>query len=340
MSTGVNYQLTGTQSVHELLALSQNTVVPDIDDDTLHNVQSVNMKIPKFWINHTFCVLFKDVTNDSVESICSRTNILENISMPENAVQYLDAKQFLLGNSVAAALGANIPLDTTTLPRFRELLDIMTIASITDNANSINEVKNKAIETFKRKAIGDDTPSSTQASTGKAHQIDINSPDVINCRLTTGARDAFSDNLAKHMVKYLDPAFSTGTEYENVASVPSSGAEIIDSSGDNVDFIIGQIIKQAHNLNTINTLLGAVDSSGVPVPDLTDGSKGFHFLKFQYNDKLTFKNTVTITDANNQSTELIINFNLIVSDEYEASNWNEQAGALMLPESMSGPFIA
>ena len=72
---------------------------------------------------------------------------------------------------------------------------------------------------------------------------------------------------------------------------------------DNVDSLIGEIIKQAASFNPsrINKLLGASaiggqqdDTTDDPVPELSDGEKAFHFLHFEVGDILTFKNTVTV----------------------------------------------
>ena len=164
----VNYQLTGTESVSATFAnLVKLAVAPSIDSGD--NVINVEMKIPKYWMDLTFAVLITDGAHDETNTLCTRTNILERLTLSDT--KYANAKNTLIGNSVGHLLGLTVPVENAL--RLKELVDIMTEASQNANDTSVEGVRSLAIDTFKRKVIGNDDNSSavgSSASTQKAHQ--------------------------------------------------------------------------------------------------------------------------------------------------------------------------
>lgn len=335
----VNYQLTGTDCSSATFAnLVKLSVDPVISSGA--NVIDVEMKIPKYWMDHTFAVLFTDGSHDATNTLCTRTNILEGLTLKD--AKYANAKNTLIGNSVGHLLGLTVPVENAL--RLKELVDIMTEASQDANDTSVEGVRSLAIDTFCRKVIGDDDSSTdvgSSASTEKAHQITLTASEVTDCKTSSSARDAFTIKLAKHCALYLDSDFSGaaagGTGYTNPTT--TAGATMSSSETDNVDSIIGEIIKQAASFTPtrVNKLLGASaqggqqgDTTDDPVPELSDEEKAFHFLHFEVGDILTFKNTVTvgtpISSANGGAQgdgteavgELIVNFNLTVASNTDA----------------------
>ena len=334
----VNYQLTGTECASATFAnLVKLAVSPSIDSGD--NVINVEMKIPKYWMDLTFGVLFTDGSHDETNTLCTRTNILDNLTLKD--AKYANAKNTLIGNSVGHLLGLTVPVENAL--RLKELVDIMTEASQNANDTSVEGVRSLAIDTFRRKAIGDDDSTSavgSSASTQKAHQIDITRSEVTDCKTSSTARDNLALKLAKHCALYLDSTFTGaaagGTGFTNPTTSPA-GTMSSDES-DNVDSLIGEIIKQAASFtpSRINKLLGASAQGGAsdttddPVPELSDGEKAFHFLHFEVGDVLTFKNTVTvgtpISSANGGAQgdgteavgQLIVNFNLTVADNTDS----------------------
>ena len=103
----VNYQLTGTESITStfanLIPIPGNPAI-----DTGANVINVDMKIAKFWIDHTFAILYEGGTIDE-QTLCSRNNILENIQLSDTL--YANARDILTGNSVGHSLGLNVPVN-------------------------------------------------------------------------------------------------------------------------------------------------------------------------------------------------------------------------------------
>ena len=85
----VNYQLTGTDCSSATFAnLVKLAVDPVISSGA--NVIDVEMKIPKYWMDHTFAVLFTDGAHDATNTLCTRTNILEGLTLKD--AKYADAK--------------------------------------------------------------------------------------------------------------------------------------------------------------------------------------------------------------------------------------------------------
>jgi len=352
----VNYQLTGTDSFSATFAnLAKLAVAPVIEDGG--NVINVEMKIAKFWIDRTFAILFADGTN-SIDSKCTRTNILDQLTITDP--KYKDAKHTLIGNSVGHLLGLTVPVDNAL--RLKELVDIMTPASQTANEASVAKVATLAIDTFVRKVIGDDDPTlQVPTNTEKAHQVEAANDLVTECLTSAAKRTTFDTALFKHVVHYLDSTF-TGAQDANgsVFTKPTTAAAgtSYDASGtNNVDSIIGALIQQAASFNPsrLNKLLGASAEGGAdgtaddPVPDLHDGVKAFHFLRFEVDDVLTFKNTVTvgspISTANGggqgaSGTDpvgtLIVNFNLTVAENTDT----DLANHLVLGSTLGTTFTA
>jgi len=339
----VNYQLTGTDCASAAFAnLTKLAVAPVISSGL--NVINVEMDIAKFWIDRTFAVLFTDGSSGDVDTKCSRTNILNSLTITD--ANYLTAKNTLIGNSVGHLLGLSVPVENAL--RLKELVDIMTEESQLANATSIDGVKALAIDTFKRKVLGDDVSNSavgSSANTQKAHQVNVGAALTTDCMDSSANRDAFDVILNKHVAFYLDPSFNGGeTDSTSVFTNPTSAAgSTTDPSGtNNVDSIIGALIQQAASFTPprINQLLGATAEPGSggtdddPKPELVDlsfGQKAFHFLHFQVDDVLTFKNTVTVgtpISTNNGGAQgisgedavetLIVNFNLTVKANTDA----------------------
>ena len=324
----VKYYLSGadstTSTFTNLIPIPGNPAT-----DTEDNVINVDMKIPKFWIDHTFAILYEGGTIDE-QTLCSRNNILENIQLSDTL--YANARDILTGNSVGHSLGLDIPVNDPL--RLKDLSNIMTLNSIATNDALINSAKTIAIDTFKRKVIGDDIIESTKPiTTGKAHQIDITLQEVKDCQISESARIAFSEKLAKHMAKYLDASFAgsvtAGTGYTNPTIAPQPKGGSLDAAlFDNTDKLIGELMNQAaeQTPNRVNQLLGAASSTGSHKPELIDGDKKFHFLHFEIGDQLTFKNTVTVGSNPDKIvdnivvpgtavTPLIVNFNLTVTKD-------------------------
>jgi len=316
------------------------------------------MKIAKFWIDRTFAILFADGTN-SIDSKCTRTNILDQLTITDP--KYKDAKHRLIGNSVGHLLGLTVPVDNAL--RLKELVDIMTPASQTANETSVAGVASLAIDTFVRKVIGDDDPSSAVgviANTQKAHQVEAANALVTECLTSAAKRTTFDTALFKHVAHYLDTDFSGAVDAGGtVFTKPTTAAgSTYDASGtNNVDSIIGALIQQAASFDPsrLNKLLGASAEGGAagttddPVPDLHDGDKALHFLRFEIGDVLTFKNTVTVgqpistalgggqgaagTDAVGT---LVVNFNLTVADNTDA----DLSSHLVLGSTLGTTFTA
>jgi hypothetical protein len=354
----VNYQLTGTDCTSAAFAnLTQLAVAPVISSGD--NVINVEMDIAKFWMDRTFAVLFTDGATDAINTKCTRTNILNSLTITD--ANYLNAKDTLIGNSVGHLLGLDVPV--TNALRLKELVDIMTEASQTANATSIDGVKTLAIDTFKRKVLGDDDDSTAvglSTNAVKAHQVSTAAALTTGCMSSSANRDAFDVILNKHVAFYLDSTFSGAeTDSTSVFTDPTSAAgETTDASGNNnVDSIIGALIQQASSFSPprINQLLGATAEPGTegtdddPNPELVDNEKAFHFLHFQVGDVLTFKNTVTVgtpistndggaqgATANLAVGSLIVNFNLTVKANTDA-NLNDH---LVLGSTLGATMLA
>ncbi len=296
----VQYQLTGCDSTATLTALALDSVAPSISAGA--NVVNISMRIQKFFMDTLFGVIVVDGATNSNDTLCTRSNVLQaNLQLLQT--NYQTADDTLTANSVGNTLGMSVPV--SNVARLKELVDIMTPATQVTLETEIANVKTDSLSNAGTAICGGEA---------KSFQIDSSTPDKLVRAAVTGdavAKAAYVEALAKAMAIYMDSTFSSGqanVEFE----VPDDAAATV-SDAEQVNDLVQKIILQANSLGTTNKLFGATTATGDPVPELTDagGVKAFHFLHFEVDDVLTFKNTVSIAGGGN----IILNFNLIVAGD-------------------------